>query len=33
MGVSRENIELVAAGGVDTLTPISFNRRAVVAVK
>ena len=33
MGVSRDNIEVVAAGGVDTLTPISYNRRAVVAVK
>lgn len=33
MGVSRDNIETVAAGGVDTLTPISYNRRAVVEVK
>ena len=33
MGVSRDNIEVVAAGGVDTLTPISYNRRAVVAIK
>jgi len=33
MGVSRDDIEVVAAGGVDTLTPISYNRRAVVAIK
>jgi len=33
MGVSRDNIEVVAAGGVDTLTPISYNRRAVVTIK
>lgn len=33
MGVSRDNIEVVAAGGVDTLSPISYNRRAVVEVK
>lgn len=33
MGVDRSNIEVVAAGGVDTLSPISYNRRAVVMVK
>ena len=33
MGVDRNNIEVVAAGGVDALSPISYNRRAVVEVK
>ena len=33
MGVSRENIEVVAKGGVADLTPISYNRRATVAIK
>ncbi len=33
MGVSRDNIEIVAAGGVDTLSPVSYNRRATVAIK
>ncbi|UKK47790.1 OmpA family protein [Prevotella sp. E9-3] len=33
MGVSRDNIEVVAAGGVQTLSPISYNRRATVAIK
>ena len=33
MGVSRENIEIVAAGGVNSLTPISYNRRATVEIK
>jgi len=33
MGVSRDNIETAAAGGVDTLSPISFNRRATVELK
>lgn len=33
MGVSRDNIEVVAKGGVDTLTPISYNRRATVEIK
>lgn len=33
MGVSRDNIEIVAAGGVDSLTPISYNRRATVEIK
>ena len=33
MGVNRDNIEIVAAGGVDQLTPISYNRRAVVEIK
>ena len=33
MGVSRDNIEIVAKGGVNDLTPISYNRRATVEVK
>lgn len=33
MGISRDNIEIVAAGGVDTLSPISYNRRATVSIK
>ena len=33
MGVDRSNIEINAAGGVDTLSPISFNRRATVELK
>lgn len=33
MGISRDNIETVAAGGVNTLTPVSYNRRATVAIK
>lgn len=33
MGVSRSNIETVAAGGVDTLNPFSYNRRATVKIK
>lgn len=33
MGVKEENIETVAAGGVKTLSPISYNRRATVQVK
>ena len=33
MGVSRDNIEVVAAGGVKTLSPISYNRRATVEIK
>lgn len=33
MGVSRDNIETVAAGGVDTLSPVSYNRRATVELK
>lgn len=33
MGVSRDNIEVVAAGGVNTLSPVSYNRRATVAIK
>lgn len=33
MGVNRDNIEVVAAGGVNTLSPISYNRRATVAIK
>ncbi|MBQ8159025.1 MAG: OmpA family protein [Prevotella sp.] len=33
LGMSRDNIEVVAAGGVNTLTPISYNRRATVEIK
>ena len=33
MGVSRDKIEIVAKGGVDELTPISYNRRATVEIK
>ena len=33
MGVSRDNIEVIAKGGVADLTPISYNRRATVAIK
>ena len=33
MGVSRDNIETWAAGGVNTLSPINFNRRATVEIK
>ena len=33
MGVNKDNIECVAAGGVDNLTPFSYNRRATVVLK
>ena len=33
MGVSRDNIEVVSAGGVNTLSPVSYNRRATVEIK
>ena len=33
MGVSRDNIEIVAKGGVADLTPMSYNRRATVEIK
>jgi outer membrane protein OmpA-like peptidoglycan-associated protein len=33
MGVSRDKIETAAKGGVNDLSPISFNRRATVQVK
>lgn len=33
MGVARENIEINAKGGVDELTPYSYNRRVVVTIK
>jgi len=33
LGVKRENIEVVAKGGVADLTPISYNRRATVEIK
>ena len=33
MGVSRDKIEVVGKGGVKDLTPISYNRRAVVTLK
>ncbi|MCQ2266154.1 MAG: OmpA family protein [Bacteroidaceae bacterium] len=32
MGVKRDNIEVVAAGGVDSLSPYSYNRRATVKI-
>lgn len=32
MGVNRDNIEVSAAGGVDTLSPYSYNRRATVKI-
>lgn len=32
MGVKEENIEKVAAGGVDVLSPYSYNRRAIVKI-
>jgi hypothetical protein len=32
MGVSRDNISTKGNGGVDELSPISFNRRATVKV-
>ena len=33
LGVSRDKIETIGKGGVDELSPISFNRRATVQVK
>lgn len=33
MGFSRDDLEIVAAGGVDTLQPCPYNRRAVVSLK
>lgn len=33
MGVSRENIEIVAAGGVNDLNPYNYNRRVTVILK
>ena len=33
MGVSRDQIETVAVGGVDTLTPTPYNRRVTVEIK
>jgi len=33
MGVSRDNIETKAAGGVNDLSPISYNRRVTVELK
>ena len=33
MGVSRDKVEAVGKGGVNDLSPISYNRRAVVTVK
>ncbi len=32
LGVKEENIEKVAAGGVDSLSPFSYNRRATVKI-
>lgn len=33
LGVSRDRIEVVAAGGVDTLKPAEYNRRATVELR
>ena len=33
MGISESDIEVVAGGGVDDLTPYTFNRRATVVIK
>lgn len=33
LGVNRDNIEVKAEGGVNTLSPISYNRRATVTLK
>lgn len=33
LGVNRQRIEVVAAGGVDILTPAEYNRRATVELK
>ncbi|MBO5187183.1 MAG: OmpA family protein [Prevotella sp.] len=33
MGVNRDNIEVVGAGGVNVLSPVSYNRRATVTLK
>ena len=33
LGVNRQRIEIVAAGGVDTLKPAEYNRRATVELK
>lgn len=33
MGVARENIEIVANGGVDAIAPYSYNRRVIVTTK
>lgn len=33
MGVNRDNIEVVAAGGVNNISPYSYNRRVTIQVK
>jgi len=33
MGMSRDNVSTAAKGGVNDLSPISYNRRATVQVK
>ena len=33
LGVDPQRIEVVAVGGVDTLTPVEYNRRATVELK
>ena len=33
LGVNRQRIEIVAAGGVDTLKPAEYNRRATIELK
>ena len=33
LGVAESKIQVVAAGGVDDISPVSYNRRAVVSIK
>jgi outer membrane protein OmpA-like peptidoglycan-associated protein len=33
LGVNPQRIEVVAAGGVDTLTPAEYNRRVTVELR
>ena len=33
LGVAENKIETVAAGGVNDISPVSYNRRAVVTIK
>jgi outer membrane protein OmpA-like peptidoglycan-associated protein len=33
LGVAESKIQVVAAGGVDEISPVSYNRRAVVSIK
>ena len=32
LGINRDNISTVGKGGVDELSPVSFNRRATVQI-